>query len=60
MFRAVRVTGRFVKVVIIATFGVALTYTFGWIFSIFGVDLLFWAKPTSSGSDRILIAAWPR
>jgi uncharacterized YccA/Bax inhibitor family protein len=49
MFRAVRVTGRFVKVVIIATFGVALMYTFGWIFSIFGVDLLFWAKPTSLG-----------
>lgn len=49
MVRAVRVTGRFVRVVIIATFGVAIMYLFGWIFAIFNVDLLFWTKPTTTG-----------
>jgi uncharacterized YccA/Bax inhibitor family protein len=49
MVRAVRVTGRFVRVVIIATFGVAIMYFFGWIFAIFNVDLLFWTKPTPTG-----------
>ena len=49
MFRAIRVTGRFVRVVIIATFGVGIMYFFGWIFAIFGVDLLFWARPTTTG-----------
>ena len=49
MFRVVRVTGRFVRVVIIATFGVAIMYLFGWTFAIFGVDLLFWTRPTTTG-----------
>ena len=48
MFRVVR-DRRFVRVVIIATFGVAIMYFFGWIFSIFGVDLLFWTRPTTTG-----------
>jgi len=38
VFRAVHVTGKFVRVVVIATFGVALMYFAGWIFSLFGVD----------------------
>ncbi|HEX5936338.1 MAG TPA: Bax inhibitor-1/YccA family protein [Actinomycetota bacterium] len=49
MFRVVHVTGRFVRVVIIATLGVAIMYFAGWIFSLFGVDLLFWTRPTSVG-----------
>lgn len=49
VFRAVRVTGKFVRVVAIATFGVALMYFAGWIFSLFGVDLLFWTHPSSVG-----------
>ncbi len=47
--RAVRVTGRFVKIVVIATAGIALLYLFGWIFSLFGVDLLFWTQPNTLG-----------
>ncbi len=47
--RAIRVTGRFVKVVVIATAGIALMYFVGWIFSIFGVDLLFWTHPNGLG-----------
>lgn len=49
MFRAVRVTRRFVRIVIIATLGVAIMYFFGWIFAIFGIDLLFWTRPTTTG-----------
>jgi uncharacterized YccA/Bax inhibitor family protein len=45
LVRAVRVTGRFVQVVLIATLGVGLVYLFGWILSLFGVDLLFWSDP---------------
>jgi len=47
--RAIRVTGRFVQIVLIATAGIALVYLVGWIFSIFGVDLLFWTKPNGIG-----------
>ena len=43
--RAVRVTGQFVKVVVGATLGIALLYLFGWLFSLFGVDLLFIEDP---------------
>jgi uncharacterized YccA/Bax inhibitor family protein len=49
VFRAIRVTGKFVRVVVIATFGVAIMYFAGWIFSLFGVDLLFWTHPSSVG-----------
>ena len=45
LVRAVRVTGRFVQVVLVATFGVAVVYFFAWILSLFGVDLLFWSDP---------------
>jgi uncharacterized YccA/Bax inhibitor family protein len=47
--RAIRVTGKFVKIVVVATAGIALLYFFGWIFSIFGLDLLFWTKPNGLG-----------
>ncbi len=47
--RAIRVTSRFVGVVFIATAGIALMYLVGWIFSLFGVDLLFWTQPNSVG-----------
>ena len=43
--RAVRVTGRFVKVVVAATLGIALLYLVGWFLSIFGIDLLFIEDP---------------
>jgi uncharacterized YccA/Bax inhibitor family protein len=43
--RAVRVTGRFVKVVFGATLGIALLYLIGWFLSIFGIDLLFIEDP---------------
>jgi len=46
--RAVRVTGKFVRVVLIATFGIALLYLFAWFFSLFGVrlNLLYHPSPT--------------
>jgi uncharacterized YccA/Bax inhibitor family protein len=43
--RAVRVTGRFVQVVLGATLGIGLLYLLGWFLSIFGVDLLFIEDP---------------
>jgi uncharacterized YccA/Bax inhibitor family protein len=45
----VKVTNRFVLVVVAATFGIALVYLTGWILSIIGVNLLFWAHPTPAG-----------
>jgi uncharacterized YccA/Bax inhibitor family protein len=47
--RAVRVTGKFVKIVLVGTAGIALLYLVGWIFSLFGVDLLFWTQPNGIG-----------
>jgi uncharacterized YccA/Bax inhibitor family protein len=47
--RAVRVTGKFVKIVLVATAGIALMYLVGWIFSLFGIDLLFWTNPNGLG-----------
>jgi uncharacterized YccA/Bax inhibitor family protein len=47
--RVIRVTGRFVRVVILATLGVAVLYLVGWLFSLFGVDLLFWTSPSPVG-----------
>lgn len=44
-----RATPRFVKMVVIGTAGVALLYLFGLVMAIFGVDMMFWAKPTSAG-----------
>jgi uncharacterized YccA/Bax inhibitor family protein len=44
-----RASPRFVKMVVIGTAGIALLYLFALIMSLFGVDLTFWAKPTSAG-----------
>jgi uncharacterized YccA/Bax inhibitor family protein len=45
----VKVTNRFVLVVVAATFGIGLVYLTGWILSIIGVNLLFWTHPTPAG-----------
>jgi uncharacterized YccA/Bax inhibitor family protein len=45
----VKVTNRFILVVVAATFGIALVYLAGWILSIIGVNLLFWTHPTPAG-----------
>ncbi|MCP4306305.1 MAG: Bax inhibitor-1/YccA family protein [bacterium] len=44
-----RATPLLVKIIIIGTAGVALLYLFALIMSLFGIDLTFWAKPTSAG-----------
>ncbi|MDJ0663321.1 MAG: Bax inhibitor-1/YccA family protein [Acidimicrobiia bacterium] len=44
-----RATPRFVKMVVIGTVGVALLYLFAWVMALFGIDMVFWAKPTSAG-----------
>ena len=49
LFGFLRATPRFVKMVIIGTAGVSLLYLFALIMSLFGVDMAFWAKPTSAG-----------
>ena len=49
LIRAVRVTGKFVRVVVIATLGAGIMYLTGWILSLFGVHLLFWTHPSSVG-----------
>ena len=49
VFRVIRVTGKFVRVVVIATFGVLLMYLAGWILSIFGIGLRFWTHPSKLG-----------
>ena len=47
--RAVRVTSKFVRVVVVAMSGLLLMYVFGWFMSLFGIDLLFWTKPNTVG-----------
>lgn len=47
--RVVRVTARFARAVIFATFGILLLYLVGWILSLFGVNLLFIGQPTILG-----------
>jgi uncharacterized YccA/Bax inhibitor family protein len=48
-FRIVKVTGRFVLVVVGATLGIGVMYLVAWLLSIFGVGLRFWTHPTSAG-----------
>jgi len=48
-FGLVKVSGRFVLVVVAATLGIGLLYLTAWILSIFGVDLLFWTDPSPAG-----------
>src|SRR6187399_1269807 len=47
--RVVRVTGTFVRVLIIATSGIVLLYLFGWFVSIFGVRLNFLYNGSTTG-----------
>lgn len=39
--RAIRVTGRFVRFVLISLFGIAIVYSFAWFLSLFGIRLNF-------------------
>ena len=45
----VKVSRRFVLVVVAATIGIGLVYLTGWILSIIGVSLHFWTNPTPAG-----------
>lgn len=47
--RIVKVTPKFVLMVVCATGGIALMYMVTWIASIFGADIAFWNKPTLLG-----------
>lgn len=47
--RAVRVTPRLTRVIVIATGGIALLYLIGWILSLFGVNPRFMSEPTILG-----------
>ena len=44
-----RATPRFVKMIIIGTAGIAMMYLFAFVMALFGVDVSFWAQPTSAG-----------
>lgn len=48
-FGLVKVSRRFVLVVVAATLGIGLLYLTAWILSIFGVDLRFWTDPSPTG-----------
>jgi uncharacterized YccA/Bax inhibitor family protein len=45
----VKVTRRFVLVVVGATLGIAVMYLTAWIFVLFGASLTFWTDPTPAG-----------
>ena len=47
--RIIKVTRRFVMVVVGATAGIFLMYMVAWIASIFGADLYFWNEPNALG-----------
>jgi len=47
--RVVRVTGKFVKILIGGMVGLMLLYVTAFFFSLFGVDLYFWTNPTPVG-----------
>jgi len=48
-FGIVKVTRRFVLVVVAATLGIGLMYLVAWTLSIFGVSLLLWTDPSPTG-----------
>ncbi len=48
-FGVVKVTRRFVLVVVAATMGIGLMYLTAWILSIFGVSLRLWTDPSPTG-----------
>ena len=47
--RIVKVTPRFVMVVIAATGGIFVMYLVGWVASLFGADIMFWNEPSPLG-----------
>ncbi|HXY71025.1 MAG TPA: Bax inhibitor-1/YccA family protein [Actinomycetota bacterium] len=47
--RIVKVSRRFVLVVVAATFGIALMYLTAWILTLFGTRLTFWTSPSPAG-----------
>jgi len=49
VFGVVKVTNRFIAVVVGATLGVLLLYAVTWIAAIFGADIAFWNEPTALG-----------
>lgn len=49
-FGLVKVSRRFVLIVVAATLGIGLLYLSAWILSIFGVDLRFWTNPSPTGT----------
>jgi uncharacterized YccA/Bax inhibitor family protein len=49
VFGVVKVTKRFAMVVIGATLGIFLLYLFGFLLSLFGVDVVFWNEPSALG-----------
>jgi uncharacterized YccA/Bax inhibitor family protein len=49
VFGVVKVTKRFAMVVIGATMGIFLLYLFGFLLSLFGVDVVFWNEPSALG-----------
>jgi uncharacterized YccA/Bax inhibitor family protein len=49
VFGIVKVTKKFAMVVIGATFGIMLLYLFGFLLSLFGVDVRFWNEPSAVG-----------
>ena len=54
--RAFRLTAKRVRVIVVATLGVGLLYFLGWIFSIFGLDLLFFTDPGNPVGIAISVA----
>jgi len=48
-FGVVKVTRRFVLVVVAATLGIGLMYLVAWILSLFGVSLRLWTDPSPTG-----------
>jgi len=48
-FRIVKVTRRFVLVVVAATLGIGLMYLVAWILTLFGASLRFWTNPSPAG-----------
>jgi uncharacterized YccA/Bax inhibitor family protein len=47
--RIIKVTKKYVAVVIAATLGIFLMYMAGWIASLFGADIAFWNEPSALG-----------
>jgi uncharacterized YccA/Bax inhibitor family protein len=54
--RAFRLTGKAVRVIVVATLGIGLMYFAGWILSIFGLNLLFWTDPGNPVGIAISVA----